>query len=62
MHLELTVYQTGLCLLDISIPCVVLCVNSLVNYRYPAVSHFEVVQALVDASKGYKEVNAGTYI
>eukprot|EP00026_Physarum_polycephalum_P014388 Phypoly_transcript_14895.p1 GENE.Phypoly_transcript_14895~~Phypoly_transcript_14895.p1 ORF type:complete len:259 (+),score=19.83 Phypoly_transcript_14895:27-779(+) len=33
--------------------------DGLVPLGYPAISHFEVVQALVDASKGYKEVNAG---
>jgi len=31
----------------------------LVPLNYPAVSHYEVVQALVDAAKHYKEVNAG---
>jgi len=33
--------------------------DGLVPLGYPAVSHFEVVQALVEATKGYKEVNAG---
>jgi len=33
--------------------------DGLVPLGYPAVSHFEVIQALLDASKGYKEVTAG---
>jgi len=33
--------------------------DGLVPIGYPAVSHYEVVQALVDSSKGYKEINAG---
>jgi len=33
--------------------------DGLVPLGYPAVAHFEVVQALIEASKGYKEVNAG---
>lgn len=33
--------------------------DGLVPLGYPAVSHFQVVQSLLEASKGYKEVNAG---
>jgi len=33
--------------------------DGLVPLGYPAVSHFEVVQSLVNATKNYKEINAG---